>query len=256
MTRRAVSVALAAALAPGQTPPGKAAYEAFSAWRKSNGGGGNWDETLAAYRNKLRAGGMPAAAIDRTLRAIEAYDEAELYDGIYAGPSTFDTEPNKLLVEAVQGRRPGKALDIAMGQGRNSVFLAEKSWAVTGFDVSEAGIRAARRLARTRSVAIEAVLASDEDFEFGESRWDLIAQIYAIEKRSVHRIRAALKPGGLVVVEAGHVSASGAPFEYASGELAGIFRGFRVRRYEEAVDRPDWGKERIRLVRLIAEKPG
>jgi hypothetical protein len=104
-------------------------------------------------------------------------------------------------------------------------------------------------------VKVNALLASDEDFEFGEARWDLIAMIYVIEKRSVHQVRKALKPGGLVVVEAGHKSASGAPFEYESKELLNIFEGFRIIRYEEANGIPDWGKEPIRLVRLVAEKP-
>lgn len=140
-------------------------------------------------------------------------------------------------------------------QGRNAVYLATHGWNVTGFDVSDVGLRTAERLANSRSVKIKVVLSSDEDFDFGKARWDLIAMIYAIEKRSVHRIRTALKPGGLVVIEAGHKSASGAPFEYESKELLRIFEGFRILRYEETTDIPDWGKEPIRLVRLIAEKP-
>jgi hypothetical protein len=78
------------------------------------------------------------------------------------------------------------------------------------------------------------VRASDEELDFGGERWDLIAIIYAIEKRSVYRVRDALKPGGLVVIEAGHIETSAAPFE------CGTY---------------DWGPERIRLVRLVAQKP-
>jgi 2-polyprenyl-3-methyl-5-hydroxy-6-metoxy-1,4-benzoquinol methylase len=39
----------------------------------------------------------------------------------------------------VEARKPGRALDIGMGQGRNSVFLALKGWDVTGFDISDEG---------------------------------------------------------------------------------------------------------------------
>ncbi len=133
-----------------------------------------------------------------------------------------------------------------MGQG----------WDVTGFDVSAVGLRMAEELAKSRSLRIKTVHASDEDFDFGDVQWDLIAMIYAIEKRSVHRIRAALRPGGLVVIEAGHKSASGAPFEYDSKELLRIFKGFRILRYEEATGVSDWGEGTpIRLVRLIAQRP-
>lgn len=189
------------------------------------------------------------------MQAIDAYGEAELYDGIYAAAPRFNTQPNRLLVNAIKGRPSGVALDVATGQGRNAVYLATQGWKVTGFDVSKVGLRAAEQLANSRSVSIKTVHSSDEDFDFGQAQWDLITMIYAMEKRSIHRIRTALKPGGLVVIEAGHKSASGAPFEYESKELVKAFEGFRIVRYEEVTDIPDWSKGPIRLVRLIAEKP-
>ncbi len=73
------------------------------------------------------------------MEAIEAYDEAELYDGVYAATPEFNAHPNPLLREAIQGRTPGKALDIAMGQGRNTVYLATQGWDATGFDVFSSG---------------------------------------------------------------------------------------------------------------------
>ncbi len=44
----------------------------------------------------------------------------------------------------VEGRNPGRALDIGMGQGRNAVYLATQGWDVTGFDPSSEGVRIAR----------------------------------------------------------------------------------------------------------------
>ncbi|MBC7924327.1 MAG: methyltransferase domain-containing protein, partial [Bryobacteraceae bacterium] len=215
----------------------------------------DWDQAVSKYRKKLESDGLREGAVDRTLRSIDSYGEAELYDKIYADSPRFNTKPNKLLVSAVKDRPAGEALDVAMGQGRNSIFLAMQGWQVTGFDVAEAGLAKARQLAESGGVKIKTVLSSDEDFDFGQSRWDLIVAIYAMEKRSVHRIRNALKPGGMVVVEAGHKSASGAPFEYESNELLRIFKGFRILRHEEVTDLPDWGKGPIRIVRIVAEKP-
>jgi 2-polyprenyl-3-methyl-5-hydroxy-6-metoxy-1,4-benzoquinol methylase len=150
----------------------------------------------------------------------------------------------------------GQALDVGMGQGRNSIYLAAQRWEVTGLDVSETGLQKARQIAAHTGVSIQTVFSSDEDVDFGRNRWDLIAVIYGMEKRSVYRARDALKPGGIVVVEAGQISASSAPFEYESGELLKIFKGFHILKYEEQTALPDWSKNPIRLVRLVAEKPG
>jgi SAM-dependent methyltransferase len=54
----------------------------------------------------------------------------------------FATQPNALLVSNAEGHKPGRALDVGMGQGRNSIFLALKGWDVTGFDMSDEGIAA------------------------------------------------------------------------------------------------------------------
>ncbi len=233
-----------------QQPAGKAAYQAFQSWR-ATAGTTDWSKLLDQYRGKLQAESLDAAAVSRTMEAIEAYDEGSFYDEIYAKTPTFNTRPNQLLVDAVKGRRPGAALDIAMGQGRNSVYLASRGWTVTGFDASATGIAIARR----RSPNITAVQAYDGDFDFGVARWDLIALRYPMEKRSVHRITAALKPGGIVVIEVGRKDASGAPFEVESGELLRIFGGLHILRYEEVTGVADWSRKRIPLVRLIAEKP-
>lgn len=173
----------------------------------------------------------------------------------YAGTPEFNTKPNRLLVEAVEGVRPGTALDVDMGQGRNAIYLASRRWAVTGFDVAEVGLQKARAQAAAAGVTITAVHASDEEFDFGRERWDLVAIIYALEKRSIHRVRDALKPGGLVVIEAGHSDTPDSVMEYQSNELLEIFSGFRILKYEETVGAYDWGPEQIRLVRLVAQKP-
>jgi SAM-dependent methyltransferase len=232
---------------------GKDDYRAFQQWRE--GRKLEWGAATTQYRKKLTDAGLAPERVDRAMRAIDAYGEAELYDEVYAGKPDFNTQPNNLLVDAVKGRVAGEALDVGMGQGRNSVYLATQGWKVTGFDVSTFGVKKALELARARGVKINAVHSSDEDFDFGRNRWDLIAVIYGMEKRSVLRARDALKPGGIIVVEAGHSSASGAPFEYQSNELPKMFTGFRIIKYEEVTAMPDWTKKPIRLVRFIAEKP-
>ena len=54
----------------------------------------------------------------------------------------------------VEERKPGRALDVGMGEGRNAVFLALKGWDVTGFEISDEGVAIAQRNARAAGVNI------------------------------------------------------------------------------------------------------
>ncbi len=159
----------------------------------------------------------------------------------------FNTDPNNFLVEAVQGVEPGSALDIHMGQGRNTVFLATKGWDVTGFDISEDGIRAAQTLANQRGVRIRAIVQSHEEFEFGTDKWDLVAMIYTLVpiQDFAEQIMESLKPGGLLVVEG---------YAGEKNRLPRLFNGLQILRYEDTVGFSDWGGENTHLVRLLARK--
>ncbi len=159
----------------------------------------------------------------------------------------FNTDPNNFLVEAVHGVAPGRALDIHMGQGRNTVFLATKGWDVTGFDISEEGIRTAQALANQRGVRIKAIVQSHEDFEFSTDQWDLIVMIYTMIpiQDYAERIMKSLKPGGLLVIE-----------KYAAekNQLLHLFDALYTLRYEDTVGSSDWGGENTHVVRLLARK--
>ncbi len=69
------------------------------------------------------------------------------WDERYAGDElVWSAQPNRFLVAEVETLPPGRALDLACGEGRNAVWLAERGWDVTGVDFSNAGIDKARRL--------------------------------------------------------------------------------------------------------------
>jgi SAM-dependent methyltransferase len=191
-----------------------------------------------------------------------AVEQASEYNAIYSGKDSkiFTRKPNAFLVEVTRGRKPGKALDVGMGQGRNSLYLAEHGWDVTGFDPADEGVRSARAQAARRGLKISALVNTFEEFDFGENQWDLIVLTHEPTRAIAPKVARALKLGGAVVVEDRHrdtrrVWPEGGLF--ADNELLFLFPGLRVLRYEDVWGLPDWQAERVheRLVRLLAEKP-
>src|SRR5439155_22871953 len=153
-----------------------------------------------------------------------------------------------VVMKAIEGRKPGKALDIGMGQGRNSVYLAAQGWDVTGFDPSVEGVRRARANADKAGVKIHAVVARDDEFDYGTAVWDLIVMTYIrdLTKQDSELFWRALKPGGIVVYENGA--------DDSNAVLRG-FLGFQIIRFEDTQAHPEWNPENtIRVQRLIAQK--
>ncbi len=182
------------------------------------------------------------------------------WDEIYRRGADYSPGPNALLISAIQGRTPGAALDLATGQGRNAVFLASHGWSVTGVDLSQEGLRLANQNAAQAGLSITTVQQDIDQFDLGTERYDLVTLIYAGGGHLAPRIDAALKPGGLVVVEFFHTDMRSrwkrliGAFE--TGELERRFKGYRVIRSEVVEDVADWwGPSKAKLVRFIAQKP-
>lgn len=182
------------------------------------------------------------------------------YNILYSGGSeVFTREPNAWLVEAVRNRKPGRALDVGMGQGRNALFLARNGWEVSGFDSADEGIRQAKAEAARLALRLAAEVNTFEAFDFGTEKWDLIVLTYEPTKAIAPKVAQALRPGGIVVVEDRHVDTKRVwpAGTFGDNELLSLFSGLRVTKYEDVWARPDWSvtKRDERLVRLVAEKP-
>ena len=103
--------------------------------------------------------------------------ERKAYDEIYSSSSeTFSAEPNHFLIRMMTGRKTGRALDVAMGQGRNAIWLAEHGWSVTGFDISPVAVAQARRLKVDAEVALIVGLALS-DRRSADEHVDLTARV-------------------------------------------------------------------------------
>jgi SAM-dependent methyltransferase len=123
----------------------------------------------------------------------------------YASPEfLWSTDPNRFLVAEVEGLQPGRALDLACGEGRNAVWLAEQGWRVTAVDFSEIALAKAERLAESRGVAVEWIAADLLDYR-PPGTFDLVAVLYLQLPRDDRRLvlgraREALAPGGTLLV--------------------------------------------------------
>ena len=120
-----------------------------------------------AYRDLLVKNGITTQEADQRLDVLRRMHRERpdawrvMFNIIYASAKPgYATDPNAWLVSMIEGRKPGRALDIGMGQGRNSVFLAMKGWDVTGFDLSDEGIATARRNAERAGVKINTIVGS------------------------------------------------------------------------------------------------
>jgi 2-polyprenyl-3-methyl-5-hydroxy-6-metoxy-1,4-benzoquinol methylase len=161
--------------------------------------------------------------------------QAADYNPIYRGESpVFSLQPNAFLKESIRGRKPGKALDVGMGQGRNTIFLAQAGWNVTGIDPADAGVAQAKAEAQRLGLKVRAEATTFEEFDFGEDKWDLIVLTYEPTKAIAPKVARALRPGGAVVVEDRHLDTRRVwpAGTFADNELVTLFRGLRVLRYE------------------------
>jgi SAM-dependent methyltransferase len=128
------------------------------------------------------------------------------WDRRYAGSElVWTAEPNRFVVAEVQDLAPGRALDIAAGEGRNSVWLASRGWQVTAVDFSAAGLDKGRRLAEARGVTIDWVHADVRDYqpEAGSFQLVLVAYLQLAESELdgvLRRTATGLAPGGVLLV--------------------------------------------------------
>jgi 2-polyprenyl-3-methyl-5-hydroxy-6-metoxy-1,4-benzoquinol methylase len=125
-----------------------AVWKAFLAWLQQAPPLAGPVEAIKRFEQSMVARGAAPSEANRQVAVVRRLMAERgdwwplLFDIVYASDRpSFSENPSALLVEAVEGRAPGRTLDVAMGQGRNTLFLAQRGWSVTGFDVSEQGLR-------------------------------------------------------------------------------------------------------------------
>lgn len=169
-------------------------------------------------------------------------------------------EPNPFLKKHIHLLPKGRALDIAAGEGRNAVYLAQYGFDVDAVDISEVGLKKVQRLAKERNVKIRTILADLDMYPIKKDRYDLIANLYFLNRHLIPRIKKGLKKGGRVIFETytlEHKSlTTRGPQQHQyylkPNELLSLFKDFQILWYREGIFKEGGRKKAI--ASLIAEK--
>ena len=179
----------------------------------------------------------------------------------------YGKEPTAFLKQKMDGLKKGKALVLAMGEGRNAVYLAQNGFDVTGVDISEVAIEKCNELAKERNTTVNAVVVDLADYDMGEEQFDLITKFYYYEPSVFPQVIDALKPGGMFILEqfsidhlkyreTSRFGPSNPDYLVKPNELLEHFKSLRILYYEDTVVELDEGmhKGTAAVIRLIAQK--
>lgn len=198
----------------------------------------------------------------------------ETWNERYAGPDyVFGESPNEFVRAAAGHLAVGQSvLCVADGEGRNSVWLAERGLRVTAFDFAPNAVEKARRLARQRNVHVDHRMGDIETWAFAPGEYDALVVIFiqflAPEERddAFARMQSAVKPGGLFLLEGYRPE----QLQYGTGGPGAIenlytrewvkqtFRGWEtlaLREYDAVLQEGTRHTGMSALIDLVARKP-
>ncbi|CAF0952970.1 unnamed protein product [Rotaria sordida] len=207
----------------------------------------------------------------KTVLQQEHYSSSTSWNTFYIESSTlsnFNQKENKFLKKFIEEYNPSSdnfhVLDIAMGQGRNSIWLARKGYKVTGFDSSIEGIQIAKNQAKNLNLTtLQTHITTIEEFHFGFEQWDLIVCMYfpiMNETSYLRRIEQSLKYNGLLIVEVFHWDSLSDEYiipidvTYRTNDIPLLFSNLTILIYEEPIDYSDFGNKLTKIIRYVGQK--
>lgn len=161
-------------------------------------------------------------------------DVKELWDGRFKQglPSLEIPDPFFILMyeQYIGNAYPsgGKAVDLAAGLGRHSLYLSDRQWRTTAIDISAVAIE---RL-RVSNPAIDTHVLDVANYQFEKESFDLIVLYYHFDRTLFPEIFKALKPGGLLICKLA-VSYSGNQAALQKEELLSLVTGFELIHHTE-----------------------
>jgi SAM-dependent methyltransferase len=166
----------------------------------------------------------------------------------------YPAEPSSLVQEFCGLARGTAALDLAAGNGRNALFLANQGFTVDAVDISDVGLT----LMAGRHQSVRAICVDLDTFEIPAERYDLIVNILFLNRRLFPQIQEGLRRGGLLIFESLLEAPRGndrgehcRDFYLRENELLRSFLSLRILHYHEELHSSDSDHDR-RLASLVA----
>jgi tellurite methyltransferase len=128
--------------------------------------------------------------------------DREKWDEKYRDPDFAPRKPSSVLLGLAEWLPPrrGRALDVAGGCGRHSIWLAQQGFDVTLADVSPVGLQVAQQRAEAAGVRITTLEHDLEQQSLPPGPWDLIVSICYLWHPTPSLIRELLSPGGVFIM--------------------------------------------------------
>ncbi len=198
----------------------------------------------------------------------------ETWDKRFSTPDyIFGTAPNVWLATHADLLKPGmRVLAVADGEGRNSVWMAQRGLMVDAFDISPVGVEKAQKLAASAGVDVNYQVCSVEDFTWKVGEYDAVVAIFIqfadpdTRATLFKRMKSALKPDGLILLQ-GYTPKQ---LDYKTGgppnldhlytepllqDAFGDLDIVELRSYEDVLDEGSQHSGPSAIVGLVARKP-
>jgi SAM-dependent methyltransferase len=186
-----------------------------------------------------------------------------LSEGVANGCHKHGIAPSSFLVENFDLLPRGLALDLAMGEGRNGIYLATRGYDVDGVDANPRAVERARAAARKLGAPIRAILGNVEDgtYIIPIETYDLIVVFNYLYRPVFKDIKDGVAPGGAVVYQTYTVDQPrfGHPtnpdYLLRPNELKETFSDWEILRYRELIAPARAAGEVRAIAGIIARKP-
>jgi tellurite methyltransferase len=168
----------------------------------------------------------------------------------------FEAAPTELVRNVARQLRPGSALDLACGTGRNALWLRREGWRVTAVDGSSIAIEALRTEAQRQHLVLQADVADlQAGYRIEEASWDLIVIAYYLQRDLFEPAKRGIVPGGVLVAIVHTAEPGEEPTEsrLRAGELKRYFAGWDIMREYEG--QPNDSTHKRRVAEIVAQRP-
>lgn len=172
----------------------------------------------------------------------------------------MNPKPSPLLLKHLHILPKGRVLDVAMGKGRNALYLAEQGFEVEGVDIDEAAVMACNEEASKRELKIKARVTDLADYRISPNTYDVILCFNFLQRDLIPQMKAGIKSGGIIIYETFLIDQHikfGKPkhkeYCFEHNELLCFFLGFR-QDFRVIYYREGFVTEKKAVASLVAQK--